>query len=136
MRFKVGDKALFSKTLSEADLVLFAGLSGDSNPLHIDAAYAAKTRFKERIAHGLLTASLISAVLGTKLPGPGGVYVSQTLRFLKPVRIGDTITAQAVVTEIHPEKPLLTLETLCFNQHAERVVEGEAVMWIGQIKEV
>lgn len=134
MPFKVGDSASYSKTITEADIVLYAGLSGDTNPLHLDAEFARATRFGERIAHGLLTASLISAVLGTKLPGPGGVYVSQTLRFLKPVKIGDTVTARVTVVQVHERKPLLTLETVCTNQQGERVLEGEAVVWVGEIE--
>ncbi len=126
MKFRVGDTASFSKTITEADLVLFAGVSGDTNPLHLDAEYAKATRFGARIAHGMLTASLISAVLGTRLPGPGGIYLSQTLKFLKPVFVGDTITATVTITAVHPERPVLTLKTLCTNAQGERVVEGEA----------
>lgn len=125
---RIGDRASISKTITEADLLLFAGISFDHNPLHMDKEYAKTTRFGERIAHGMLTASLISAVLGTKLPGPGAIYLSQTIKFLKPVKIGDTITATAEVTVYNPEKRLVTLQTDCFSQHETKVLEGEALL--------
>lgn len=124
----VGETASLSKTISEADIVLFAGISGDFNPLHLDAEYAKTTRFGERIAHGILTAGLISAVLGTRLPGPGGIYLGQTLNFRKPVKIGDTITATAKVTSYDPEKRIVKLETNCHNQDGVLVLTGEAVL--------
>ena len=96
--FTIGEKAAFSRTITEADIIAYAGFSGDFNPLHVDEEYARTTRFGSRIAHGLLTAGLISNVLGMKLPGPGAIYLSQTLKFTAPVRIGDTITATAEVT--------------------------------------
>ncbi len=128
--FAPGQQATFTKTITEADIVAFAEITGDFNPLHVDAEYARRSRFGERIAHGMLTAGLISAALGTKLPGPGGIYLSQTLRFLHPVRIGDTITVAVKVAAYQPEKRILTLWTVCTNQRGETVVEGEAVLLI------
>jgi 3-hydroxybutyryl-CoA dehydratase len=122
----VGEKASLTKTISEADIHMFAGITGDLNPLHVNEEYAKTTIFKGRVAHGILTAGLISAVLGTKLPGPGAVYLSQTLRFTAPVRIGDTITASAEVIEKIGEKSRIRLRTICINQEGKVVVEGEA----------
>lgn len=124
----IGETASLSKTISEADIVLFAGVTGDFNPLHLDAEYAKTTRFGERIAHGLLTAGLISAVLGTRLPGPGAIYLGQTLNFREPVKIGDTITATAKVSSFDPEKRIVKLETNCYNQDGVLVLGGEAVL--------
>ena len=101
----IGQTASFSKTVSESDIYMFAGVSGDFNPAHVNAAYARTTPFKERIAHGMLSASFISNVIGTQLPGEGSVYLSQTLKFISPVHIGDTITARVEVEEIQKEKP-------------------------------
>ncbi len=128
MNFTTGQRASVTKTLTEADAAAFADLSGDFNPLHMDAAFAARSRFGERIAHGMLTASLISTVLGMHLPGPGGIYVSQTLRFLRPVRFGDTVTAAAEVVAYDAERRRLTLRTTCANQRGEMVLDGEAVL--------
>jgi 3-hydroxybutyryl-CoA dehydratase len=124
--FKEGDTASFSKTITDADLVLYAGISGDTNPLHLDAEYARESRFGQRIAHGLLTAGLISTVLGTKLPGPGAIYAGQTLRFLQPVFVGDTITATATVTAYDRARGRLTIATVCRNQRDDEVITGEA----------
>ena len=138
MRFQVGDRASFRKTISEADVVLFAGVSGDTNPLHLDAEYARKTRFGARIAHGILTAGLISTVIGTRLPGTGAVYLAQSLQFLKPVYLGDTVTATAVVREVRDRddgSQVLTLETVCVNQRGERVLEGEAKVLYRPVEE-
>lgn len=129
--FQIGQKATLSKTITEADIVSFAGISGDFNPVHVDAEYAKTTRFGGRIAHGLLTASLISGVLGTRLPGPGSIYLSQQLKFLIPVAIGDTVTATVEVTRVREDKPIITLLTTCHNQRGEKVVDGEAVMFVG-----
>jgi 3-hydroxybutyryl-CoA dehydratase len=126
--FKVGDLAEYSKTITEADITLFVAVSGDSNPVHVNEEYARTTRFGKRIAHGLLTAGLISAVLGTKLPGPGAIYLSQSLRFLAPVAIGDTVTASATLTEYDRDLGKMTLETACFNQSDVQVLAGEAVV--------
>lgn len=128
--FSAGQAATFSKTISEADIYAYAGISGDFNPLHVDAEFARGTRFGERIAHGMLTAGLISAVLGTRLPGPGAIYLSQTLQFVNPVRIGDTITAKAEVVAYQAEKRILTLRTTCTNQQGQHVVEGQAVLLV------
>ncbi len=128
MSLEAGQQASLAKTVTEADVVLFAGLSLDTNPVHVDEGYARTTRFGGRIVHGMWTAGLISAVIGTRLPGPGSIYLSQTLKFRAPVRIGDTITARVTVKAVRPDKPIVTLETVADNQHGERVVEGEALI--------
>jgi 3-hydroxybutyryl-CoA dehydratase len=125
---EIGASASFSRTITEADIATYAELTGDRNPVHLDEQYAAGTRFGRRIAHGMLTAGLISAVLGTQLPGPGAIYLSQSLRFLAPVAIGDTITARVEVVAQRPEKRLLTLRTECVNQDGTPVLIGEAVV--------
>lgn len=125
---KVGDVAEFSKTVSETDIYLYAGITGDLNPAHINEEHARKTFFKTRIAHGMLLAGLISTVAGNKLPGPGTVYVKQELNFLAPVRIGDTITARAEVIEIINEKNRVRLRTSCLNQDGTTVLDGEALV--------
>jgi 3-hydroxybutyryl-CoA dehydratase len=124
----VGEVAELAKTVTESDIVLFAGVTGDFNPVHIDAIAAKKSVFGERIAHGMLSAGFISAVLGMRLPGPGSIYLSQTLRFTKPVRIGDTVTARVEVVEVIAAKRRVRLATTCRNQNDEVVVEGEAVV--------
>jgi 3-hydroxybutyryl-CoA dehydratase len=123
----VGMTASFAKTVTEADIVMYAGVSGDTNPVHLDQVYAEGTMFKGRIAHGMLSASFISTVLGTKLPGPGAIYVSQSLKFKAPVRIGDTVTARVTVLETIPEKRRVVLLTQCFVA-GKVVVDGEAVI--------
>ncbi len=125
---EVGQKAEFSKTISESDIYLFAGITGDMNPAHINEAFASETHFKTRIAHGMLAAGFISAILGCQLPGPGTIYLSQDLKFTAPVRIGDTITAQAEVTSIDHEKHKVTLSTMCWNQDEKKVLVGTAVV--------
>lgn len=125
-RYEVGQSAEFRKTVTEADVLLFSGVTGDLNPAHIDEVYAAESLFKKRIAHGMLTAGFISTVLGTKLPGPGTIYLEQDLQFLAPVFIGDTITARATIVEIQPEKNRVVLETICFNQDNKTVLSGSA----------
>ena len=125
--YTVGQSAEMSKVITEEDILLFAEITGDRNPVHISKEFAAKTRFGERIAHGILTAGLISAVIGMKLPGPGCLYLSQTLQFLAPVKIGDEITARAEVMEVISEKRL-KLKTQCLNQRKEVVLEGEAII--------
>jgi 3-hydroxybutyryl-CoA dehydratase len=125
---KIGDKEEFSKTISEFDIYMFAGITGDFNPAHINEDYAKQTFFKTRIAHGILTAGFISTVIGTKLPGTGTVYVKQDLRFLAPVRIGDTITACVEVVEILDKKNRVRLKTTCFNQDNTQVLDGEAIV--------
>ena len=124
----VGDKAEFAKTVSESDIYQYAGVSGDFNPAHINENYAAGTFFKTRIAHGMLSAGFISNVLGNQLPGPGAVYIRQSLNFLAPVRIGDTITAMVEVTNILVEKNRVALNTRCVNQDGMVVIDGEAVL--------
>lgn len=124
----VGDTATFAKTVTETDVYLYAGITGDLNPAHVNEAYAAETFFKGRIAHGMLTAGFISAVLGTHLPGPGTIYLRQELKFLAPVRMGDTITAKVEVVEKIVEKNLLHLRTTCTNQTGKVVLDGEAVV--------
>lgn len=126
---KQGLSASFSKTVSAADIDTFAALSGDTNPVHLDQAYAETTPFKARIAHGMLSVGFISAVLGTKLPGPGAVYMSQTLRFKAPVKIGDTVTATCTVTELIPEKRRAILSTIC-KVGDTVVIEGEAMVMV------
>lgn len=128
MKYKVGDSGQYSQTITEANIAQFIGAVGDTNPIHVDAEYAKKTRFGARIAQGVLVAGLISTAIGTKLPGVGAVYLGQSLKFLKPTFIGDTITATVTVTAIREGKPILTLETLCTNQRGERVIEGEATV--------
>lgn len=125
----VGQTASFSKTITEADILMFAAVSGDTNPVHIDAEYAATTPFKQRIAHGMLSAGLISAVLGTKLPGPGTVYLGQSLKFRAPVKLGDTVTATAEVTALDAEKKRATLRTVC-TVGGKPVIEGEALVMV------
>ena len=125
---KVGDTAEFSKTISESDIYLYAGITGDFNPAHINEDYAKKTFFKTRIAHGMLSAGLISTVIGTRLPGTGSIYIKQSLSFLAPVRIGDTLTARVELIEIMAEKKQIRLKTTCFNQKGTRVLVGKAVV--------
>jgi len=124
----VGDYAEFTKTVSESDVYQFAGVTGDFNPAHVNEEFAKGTMFKGRIAHGMLSAGFISAVLGTKLPGPGCIYLKQELSFLAPVKIGDTVTATVEVKELISEKNKVVLRTLCKNQDGKEVLDGEAVM--------
>ena len=128
MTFKVGDSAEITKTIEQSDIDAFASVTGDHNPVHVDEEFAKSTRFGKRIAHGMLTASLISAVLANKLPGAGSVYLGQTLQFVAPVFPGDEITARVTVKEIREDKPVLKLETLCVNQRDEVVIRGEATI--------
>lgn len=128
---QVGMSAEFSKTVTEADIVAFADVSGDTNPVHMDEAFAAATPFKGRIAHGMLGASLISTVLGTRLPGPGCIYVSQDLRFKAPVRIGDTVVAKVTVSEILPEKRRVTFACEC-RVGDTVVIDGAATMMVSR----
>jgi 3-hydroxybutyryl-CoA dehydratase len=124
----VGQEASMSKTVSEADITAFANVSGDKNPVHIDAAYAATTMFKERIAHGMLSAGYISAVFGMQLPGPGSIYVSQTLNFKAPVKIGDTVVTTVKVLELM-EKRRVKFETVC-SVAGKPVLAGEAILMV------
>lgn len=128
---QVGHKVTFSKTVTEDDVAGFARVSGDDQPLHLDDAFAARTRFKKRIAHGMLSAGFISAALGTRLaPGYVVIYLTQQLRFRLPVALGDTITADVEVTAIDETKNILTLRTDCLNQHGDAVVKGEATVML------
>jgi 3-hydroxybutyryl-CoA dehydratase len=128
--FAIGQRDSFTKTVTEADVITFAGLVGDFNPIHMDAEYARKSRFGRRVAHGMFTAGLISAVLGNKLPGPGAIYLSQQLEFLAPVYIGDTITATVQISAWRPEKRIVTLKTDAYNQAETQVVTGKAVLLV------
>nr|WP_295969801.1 MaoC family dehydratase [uncultured Bacillus sp.] len=124
----IGDTAIFSKTISEFDIYQFAGITGDFNPMHIDETFADTTIFKDRIAHGLLTGSFISTVLGMKLPGPNSIYLSQNFKFTAPVKIGDTVKAVVEVLEKIDAKKLIKLKTQVFNQNDVMVVDGEAMV--------
>lgn len=121
--FRVGERAAFTKTVTEADVVLMAGISGDLNPLHLDEEYGRRTRFKSRVAHGVLTVSFVSAA-NTRLTGPGFVYLGQDLKFLAPVRIGDTVTAASEIVEVRADKQILRVRTTVRNQHGEQVADG------------
>ncbi len=125
----VGMSASVAKTITEADIVLYAAVSTDTNPVHIDAEAAERSIFKGRVAHGMLSAGLISAALGTKLPGPGTIYLSQSLRFRAPVRPGDTVTATVEVTTLDPERKRATLKTTCLVK-GKPVIEGEALVQV------
>lgn len=125
---RLGDSASFSKTITEADIVLFAGVSGDFNPAHVDQVAASAGMFGQRIAHGMLSAGFISNVLGNSLPGPGTIYMGQELRFVRPVFIGDTVTATCTVVERVEEKNRLKLETVVTNQRGESVITGTATV--------
>jgi len=121
--------ATFGKTITDADILMFAGVSGDTNPVHLNEEFAAGTPFHGRIVHGMLTASLISTVLGTKLPGPGCIYVSQTMRFLAPVRSGDTVRAEVTLRTVDREKKRAIFDTAC-KVLGKNVLEGEAVLFV------
>ncbi|MEO0082219.1 MAG: MaoC family dehydratase [candidate division WOR-3 bacterium] len=121
---------MLSRTFAVSDVVQFAQLTGDTNPIHLDAELARRTRFGQPIVHGVLAAGLISAVIGTKLPGPGTIYLSQSLNFEAPVMIGDTITARVTVVRLRRDKPIATLETVCTNQNGRTVLRGKAVVLV------
>lgn len=129
----IGESASFSKVVTEADIVSFAEVSGDTNPVHLDEAYAATTMFKTRIAHGMLSAGLISAVLANRLPGPGTIYLSQSLSFKAPVRIGDEVTATVTITALDPDRRRVTLDTICAVGE-QTVITGEATVMVGRRK--
>jgi len=124
----VGQTASFTKTISESDVYMYAGITGDFNPAHVNETYAKKTAFKTRIAHGMLSAGLISNVLGNQLPGPGTIYLQQNLNFRAPVTIGETITATVEVIEVIREKKRVRLKTVCTNQDNVVVLDGEALI--------
>ncbi|HMQ31098.1 MAG TPA: MaoC family dehydratase [Chloroflexaceae bacterium] len=130
----VGQRASMRKTITEADVVLFGCVTGDQNPVHTDEISARESRFGRRIAHGMLAAGLISAVLGMRLPGPGTVYLKQTLSFRKPIYINDTVTTTVVVAAIREDKPIATLTTTVTNQDGEVCVEGESLVYCDQCK--
>jgi 3-hydroxybutyryl-CoA dehydratase len=127
---EVGQAAEFAKTVTETDVVLFAGITGDFNPAHVNEVEAAQGMFGGRIAHGMLSAGFISTVLAMKLPGPGTIYLSQNLRFVRPVRIGDTVTARVEVAEVIAARRRVGLTTTVANQHGETVIDGEAVVMV------
>jgi len=129
----LGHVATASKTMTDDDVRKFADLVGDRNPIHLDEAFARKTKFGRRIVHGLLIASLISTAIGTHL-SKSAVYLSQTLQFVKPVYLGDTITARVTVVKIRNDKPIVTLETVCVNQLEDPVVKGEAQILIEDLR--
>lgn len=124
-----GMSAVYTKTVTDADLAQFAEISGDFNPVHMDQDYASTTMFKGRIAHGMLSASFISTVLGTKLPGPGAIYISQNLRFKAPVRPGDTVTAEVTVKSVDLDRGRVSVDTVC-TVNGKPVIEGDAVMMV------
>lgn len=125
----IGDSAERARTVAEADVQAFAEVSGDHNPVHLDEAFAATTPFKTRIAHGMLSAGYISALIAGELPGPGAIYLSQTLSFRRPVRLGDTVTTRVEVTALDAEKARATLKTTCAVE-GKTVIEGEAVIMV------
>lgn len=124
--WQVGDSAQFTKTIADEDIARYAEISGDTNPVHVDEEYARTTRFGRRVAHGMLTAGFISTVLGTKMPGPGTIYLGQSLRFLAPVYPGDTITATATIVRYDVERGRMTLSTVCTNAEGAEMLTGEA----------
>lgn len=128
MSLKIGDSATRTKTITDEDVRNFASATGDHNPVHLDDAYAAGTRFGKRIAHGMLTGGIISSILGNDLPGPGTVYLGQNFKFKAPVFIGDTVTARVEVTQYREDKKIATFLTTCTNQDGVLVLEGEAVV--------
>lgn len=130
MALQVGDTDSLTKTITDDDIRAFADLTTDHNPVHLDEDFAKTTRFGRRVAHGMLSAGLISAVLANKLPGTGTVYLSQSLNFVAPVYPGDTITARVTVTKVREDRPIVTLETVCTNQRDEPVIRGEAVVLV------
>lgn len=131
MKLNVGDTASRSKVIADADIRTFADLTGDHNPIHVDDEFASQTRFGRRIAHGMLSGSLISAVLANDLPGQGSIYLGQTLQFVAPVFVGDEVTARVTVRAVRDDKPIATLETVCVNQRNEVVIKGEATVHYG-----
>jgi 3-hydroxybutyryl-CoA dehydratase len=133
-KFSIGETASLTRVVTAQDVEAFARVSGDDNPVHLNEAYAATTRFKKRIAHGMLTASYISALLGSRFPGPGTIYLKQELAFLRPVYLGDAIEVRATVTRYRADKQILTLETDCVNQHGEKILSGEAVCLVADVE--
>jgi len=130
---KKGETATLVKTVTQGDIEQFAELVGDRNPVHVNPDFAKKTRFGRPIAHGMWGLSLVSAVLGTKLPGPGTIYLSQTVQFKAPVFAGDTLTAKVKVLEVRQDKPIVKLETTCENQKGELILTGESVVLVEDV---
>lgn len=130
-----GMTSIYAKTVTEADIVMFAGITGDTNPVHLDAHFADQTAFKGRIAHGMLSAGFISTVLGTRLPGPGCIYLSQTLKFRAPVKAGDTVTARVTIKSVDPQTKRVSLETTC-SVGDKVVIDGEALLMVSRRAEV
>ena len=128
MKLQIGDTASLSKTITDDDIHSFADITGDHNPMHVDDEFAKHTRFGRRIAHGMLSASLISSVIANELPGRGSIYLSQTLQFVAPVFPGDVMTVRVTVTAVREDKPIVKLETVCLNQRNETVIRGEATV--------
>ena len=128
---EIGMSDIYAKTVTEADIVNFAGTTGDTNPVHLNHEFASQTVFKERIAHGMLSVGFISAVIGTKMPGPGCIYVSQNLKFKAPVRIGDTVTAECVITSMVPEKNFIEMDTTC-TVNGKPVITGSATIMVAR----
>jgi 3-hydroxybutyryl-CoA dehydratase len=133
LNIKPGDSATYTKTINDEDIHAFAALVGDDNSVHVNDEYASRTRFGRRIAHGMLGGSLISTVIGTRLPGEGSIYLSQSFKFVAPVFPGDTVTAKATVKSIKEGRPIVTLETVCTNQRGETVITGEAVVLVENV---
>ncbi|MEL6227528.1 MAG: MaoC family dehydratase [Pseudomonadota bacterium] len=127
---ELGQTATLSHQITEADTHTFAALSGDTNPVHVDPTYASQTLFKACIAHGMMTGSLISALFGTKLPGPGAIYISQTFNFRAPVYFGDQITAEVEVADLYPAKNRVKFDCVCRNQNDKTVLVGEAILMV------
>jgi acyl dehydratase len=130
---KIGDTASITKKFRIDDVIKFSKITGDKNPIHLDEEYALTTRFKGRLVHGILVSGLISAVLGMHLPGPGSIYIKQTLNFKAPVYIDDQITAIATVNKIRTDKPIVTIKTVCKNQENNIVVDGEAILLVPEM---
>ena len=126
--YKLGETASLTKTFTDSDVLHFSMISGDKNPIHLDDNFASESQFGKRLVHGILTSGLISAVLGMQLPGPGSIYLKQTLNFKAPVFIGDTVTATVKISSIRPDKPIITLETICTNQDGVEVIVGSAIL--------
>ena len=126
---EVGMEDAYAKTITDADVITFAGISGDTNPVHLNHEFASETLFEGQVAHGMLTASFISTVIGTKLPGPGCIYVSQNLRFMAPVKVGDTVTATCTISRLIPEKHMIEMETIC-SVGGKTVLDGQAIILV------
>jgi 3-hydroxybutyryl-CoA dehydratase len=131
--FSIGQSASLTRTVTAEEVETFARATGDNNPVHLDEAYASRTRFGHRIAHGMLIASYISALLGSKFPGPGTIYMSQALKFLRPVFLGDEVTVTVTVTAYRPERAILTLDAAVRNKRGDLVLAGEAVCLVEDI---